>query len=187
MRGKCKEEDCISTFYLLLLFFVFSFRLVIIITMATPDVDITPSESQLETDILENKESKKSNEGSLPNEKIKTSLNVLKTSCLCTSVAGVCTCIHLNGNFNNAKIKKVLTLIQEPTMCEAGPSTSSYSRIKRRKLPSSESSDERLSIIESKKVCKALDSDDLDSDDVSANEADVIDVSKVEVTDICDT
>ncbi|KAI5711331.1 hypothetical protein M8J75_016161 [Diaphorina citri] len=143
--------------------------------MATPDVDITPSESQLETDILENKESKKSNEGSLPNEKIKTSLNVLKTSCLCTSVAGVCTCIHLNGNFNNAKIKKVLTLIQEPTMCEAGPSTSSYSRIKRRKLPSSESSDERLSIIESKKVCKALDSDDLDSDDVSANEADVID------------
>uniref|UniRef100_A0A8D8S1Q5 Uncharacterized protein n=1 Tax=Cacopsylla melanoneura TaxID=428564 RepID=A0A8D8S1Q5_9HEMI len=130
--------------------------------MATPIIELPLGESNLNSDAIG--EPSKTNEAKDIPPKTKATKTVLNASCLCMSVNGVCTCIHLNGNFNRVQIKNVLDLINTP-LCEAGPSTSSYNSIKRRKLPSSESSDERLTVVESKKVCKALDSDDLDSDD----------------------
>lgn len=108
-------------------------------------------------------------------EPLGSKIKSVNASCFCMSVNSVCTCIHLNGNFNKAKIKKVLTLIHKHPMCDSGPSTSTHGCVKRRKLLNSESSDEKVKISESKKVCKVteMDSDDLDSDDLSADEANV--------------
>ncbi|KAL1448186.1 hypothetical protein WDU94_000569 [Cyamophila willieti] len=129
--------------------------------MATPITEPLLGENNLNNDVTEEPDKLNGAKDIPPKIKATTLLN---TSCLCLNTSGVCTCIHLNGKFNQAQIKNVLDLIKVP-LCKAGPSTSNYNSIKRRKLPSSESSDERLTVAESKKVCKALDSDDLDSDD----------------------
>lgn len=107
----------------------------------------------------------------LPVNKIKS----VNTSCFCMSINS-CTCIHLNGDFNKIEIKKVLALVHNKSMCDPGPSTSNHSCVKRRKILSSESSEEKVKISESKKICKVMevdDSDDLDSDDFSADDTNV--------------